>query len=196
MKGVVSDIKIPSRSEYLPVGESDLPNALTWDTIRPAPFAQNSIDPNLLKKLREANQSRQETLEEFSFLTDRINWYRLKQDEVSISLNLEERQKQKMFDEAFREKMEERQTELAKLNYPKTEIQLDSVIKSSIGEEEKTEAANEDSSEEKEIPKFDIHLREALRILTDTLDIEPDTKHWELTAQATIHRESGKKVTR
>ncbi len=196
MKGVISDITIPSIVEYLPVKESDLPNALSWDTIRPAPFARNSIDPNLLKKLREANQSRQETLEEFAFLTERINWSRLKQDQVSISLNLEERQKQKAIDEAFREKMDERQTTLAKLNYPKTEVRLDSVIKSSIDEEEQTETTNEDSSEEKEVPKFDIHLREALRILTDTLDLEPDGKHWEMTAQATMQRKPGKKVTR
>ncbi len=196
MKGVVSDIQIPSIVEYLPVGESDLPNALSWDTIRPAPFAQNSIDPSLLKKLREANQSRQETLEEFSFLTERINWSRLKQDEVSISLNLEDRQKQKVTDEAVREKMDERQTELAKLNYPETEVQLDSVLKSAISEEEKVVTIDEETSEEKEIPKFDIHLREALRILTDTLDLEPDTKHWEMTAQATIHRKPGKKITR
>jgi len=196
MKGVVSDIQIPSIVEYLPVGESDLPNALSWDTIRPAPFAQNSIDSNLLKKLREANQSRQETLEEFSFLTERINWSRLKQDEDSISLNLEDRQKQKVTDEAFREKMDERQTELAKLNYPETEVQLDSVIKSAISEEEKVVTIDEDTSEEKEVPKFDIHLREALRVLTDTLDLEPDTKHWEMTAQATIHRKAGKKIAR
>jgi carboxyl-terminal processing protease len=174
MKGVVSDIQIPSIVEYLPVGESDLPNALSWDTIRPAPFAQNSIDSNLLKKLREANQSRQETLEEFSFLTERINWSRLKQDED----------------------MDERQTELAKLNYPETEVQLDSVIKSAISEEEKVVTIDEDTSEEKEVPKFDIHLREALRVLTDTLDLEPDTKHWEMTAQATIHRKAGKKIAR
>ena len=201
-KGVLSDVALPSVDDLLPFGESDLPNAMVWDTIRPARFTGFSIQPELLSELRERSLDRQSTLEEFQFLNRRIEWFKEKQEQKAISLNLENRRTQKVIDEAFKEEMDSEQTILADLNFDSTEHLLDSVLKNKVSEEE-TEEEIEDTGEDTvegidlaeedtddDPPRFDIHLRESLRILADALDYSPDPRDWAEIETLTAQRES------
>jgi len=194
-KGVLPDVALPSIDDFLPIGESDLPNAMAWDTIRPSRFAGFTIQSEFLDSLRDRSLERQNTLEEFQFLNRRIDWFRAKQKEKAISLNLENRRTQKVIDEAFRDEMDSEQTRLADMNFNSAEQLLDSVLKNKVSEDV-VEETGEDTSEEVELaeeeadkdpPAFDIHLRESLRILADALEYSPNPRDWTegetLTAQ-------------
>ena len=200
-KGVLSDVALPSIDDLLPFGESDLPNAMVWDTIRPARFTGFSIRSELLDNLRERSLDRQNTLGEFQFLNRRIDWFKVKQEQKAISLNLEERRTRKVIDEAFTEEMDREQTILADLNFDSTEHLLDSVLKNRASEgeeEEEIEEPAEDTEEDVELaeeetdknpPRFDIHLRESLRILADALDYSPNPRDWTDSETLTAQRE-------
>lgn len=114
-EGVRSDIVIPSINDHLPIGESDLPNALIWDSIAPLnwddfqdTFKKNGslIEEGLIESLRNDSLQRQDTLEEFSYLKRNIDWFKERQERKQISLNFEIRSQQKKEDTTFREEME------------------------------------------------------------------------------------------
>lgn len=99
VKGVPSDIALPSVNEFLPIGEDDLPHALPWGEIEPVDWINNWAkldvaspeDPALVDQLAEASQTRQAELEEFQFLNEQIEWRRKRFDEKEISINLAQR---------------------------------------------------------------------------------------------------------
>ena len=198
-KGVIPDLSLPSIDDYLPIGESDLPNAMAWDTIRPARFNGFNVRPELLNDLKTHSLGRQNSLEEFQFLHRRIDWFREKQEEKAISLNLETRRTQKVIDEAFREEMDAEQAKLAAHNFTSSEVLLNSVMKDKVSEasgtdaqEEVTVAANgtEEATaaeDDEGPPAFDIHLRESLRILVDALDESRNPDDWIETETLTAH---------
>ncbi len=132
-EGVKSDIIIPSINDHLPIGESDLPNALIWDSIDPLKwefqdiFKKNGslVDEGLIELLRNESMQRQETLEEFSYLKQNINWFKERQERKEISLNLETRSHQKEEDTMFREEMETIRNELLSMeDYPSRYVLL------------------------------------------------------------------------
>lgn len=180
-KGVVPDISLPAIEDFLPIGESDLPNSLPWDTIDAARFNGRQLDVGLRNLLSQETKQRIQSLEEFHFLQRRIDWLREREAMKSISLNLEQRRALKAQDEAFREEMKTEQTQLAELNYPHEEVLLASVAASNEPPaptvDELSEGATEDE-DEKEAPPFDVHLREALRVICDAIRITPDPAEW------------------
>lgn len=193
-KGVIPDVALPSLEDYLPIGESDLPHAMAWDTIRPARFTGFTMHPDLLTDLQGQSLARQETLEEFAFLQRRIEWFKQKQEMEAISLNLDARQAQKLIDETFRDEMDAEQTVLAEANYASTEVLLEAVLKDQVSkdeteeEEEITADAEIDEDDENPLPPpFDIHLRESLRIMADAIEFSRNPTEWveieTLTAQ-------------
>jgi carboxyl-terminal processing protease len=190
-KGVIPDVTLPSLDDYLPIGESDLPNAMAWDTIRPARFTGFTIQPDLLADLQSRSVARQDSLEEFEFLQRRIEWFKEKQEMKAISLNLEDRRTQKVIDEAFREEMDAEQTTLAEANYAATEVLLDAVLKDQVSkdtvDEETTVDETDEEDEDPPPPSFDIHLRESLRIMADAIEFSRNPTEWveieTLTAQ-------------
>jgi carboxyl-terminal processing protease len=132
LKGVPSDIALPSVNEFLPIGESDLPHALAWDQI-PAVDWYNDWkklniaspeDPVLKATLAEKSAERQANLEEFAFLNEQIQWRKLRYDEKAISLNLEKRIARKIKDQAEIETLDETYEALRKTNYAETKIIL------------------------------------------------------------------------
>ena len=173
-KGVVPDIILPSADKYLKIGESDLPNALVWDEIPSTIFNGHPLDQKLLDPLRAASQSRLDNLEEFAYLKKNIAWFKEKQDQKEISLNLEERRLQKGIDDAFRKAMRTEKDTLAKTDFPYTEITLGPPIPKPVKAEKN---ADDDSTDEDELStdedsgvmKVDIPLRESMRVLSDAL---------------------------
>jgi carboxyl-terminal processing protease len=176
LNGVVPDIVLPSIEDLLPmVGEKDLPHALVWDEIPSSFFDGRPLASRVLTPLREASLSRQDTLEEFAYLKRHIDWFRTRQEQKEISLNLEERRRQKDHDEAFKDEMDAERERLAAANFAFKEFHLGKPPKpnkkaepAENGDEPALEMTT-DASEGYD--KLDIHLREALRVVGDALDM-------------------------
>ena len=118
LKGVVPDIVLPSIDDYIPnLGESDLPHALVWDKIPTSFFDGAPLAAKVLTPLRQASLERQTKLDEFAYLRKNIEWFKERQEQKLISLNLEERKKQKDADDAFRKEMKTEKEQIAKSDY-------------------------------------------------------------------------------
>lgn len=209
IKGVKSDIILPSINEYLPIGEGDLPNALAWDTIDSlkwdralAPATDGSfVDETLIESLRQQSLTRQQQLEEFDYLADNIDWFRERQEQKEFSLHLENRQAKLEADMDFREAMKDRLRELAEMNYEYEEILLrvteeqnaehDRLVAEKEAEdkaalaakgESPTESQVSEEIEEEDLPDFDIHLRESLRIMADWIEYTDEPEPSSVTA--------------
>jgi carboxyl-terminal processing protease len=189
LKGVVPDIVLPSIDDFLPVGEKDLPRALVWDEIQPSFFDGKPLDQKVLSPLREASTSRQSSLEEFSYLKKNIDWFKTKQDQKMVLLNYAERERQKETDKAFRKDMNAEKERLAKNDYPVREFTLGPPKAPAPAEEPKKETDDPaDLASMEDDKKLDIHLREALRVINDAIDMASKGELWAheppLTAQA------------
>ena len=144
-KGVVSDISIPSIADVTAVGEADLDNALAWDYIKPARFfVEMMLKKPFVETLQGESEKRQLQLEEFAFLKERIDWYQEREDQTTISLNLETRKRMMDEDQDFIDSMKDRQRELAEINFEATEVKLEAVLK----EEEENEEEEEETAPE------------------------------------------------
>ena len=207
LKGVPSDIALPSVNEFLPIGESDLPHALPWDSIAEVDWfndwkklnISSPEDPALKAALTEQSLARQESLEEFAFLDEQIEWRRQRYDEKSISLNLEQRIARKIKDQTYIEAMDESYEALRETNYTEEAIILkiaeeqeaeskknleeaeaaEAALAAESSAEATTEVADTDASDEEDEddkPAFDIYLRESARIMADWIQIEAANK--------------------
>ena len=183
-RGVTPDIILPSIDEYMPIGESDLPHALIWDEIPSTVFDGHPLAPQVLAPLREASLSRQAHLEEFSYLRKTIDRFRAKQDEKDLSLNLEERQRQKTADDAFKKTMDAERDLLAKTDFPYKEITLvppapkPVVAAAKPADGTGTDDDSLSTDDDPGITKLDIPLRESLRVLTDALSLSKNRQYW------------------
>jgi len=213
IEGVKSDIVLPSVNEYLPIGESDLPNAMAWDTIDSLEWDKSltsssksdfaTISLALIESLRERSLERQNQLEEFTYLTDNIEWFRARQEQDAFSLRLDERQSKMEADVAFRDEMETRLRELAEDKFSSEEILLkvteeqqaahEAAIAQPTANQQATAIEAElsedgairelDIAEVDDLPDFDIHLREGLRIMADWINqIEKNASSTSLAA--------------
>ena len=209
LAGVVPDIILPSLEDVLESGERFLPQALVWDEIKTTDFNGAPLETHILAPLREASLARQESLPEFEYLRENIKWFSDRQEEDSVSLNLEERIAQRDADKAFRESMDERRKQLRDLNYRFTEclltppeeeeakiIEFAQADTSPTDMPADTEAATDSddpevlSTDEQPEPegyaRLDIHLKEAVRVLRDAVEIgrkQQYAEHAPLTAR-------------
>ncbi len=132
-KGVRSDITLPSVNDLLPIGESDLPNALVWDAIKPLTWdiqdtytsKSARVNLELLLHLKMLSNERQEELDEFSLLDSRIQWLKVKQDQTEYSLNLESRRVQRDLDKLSTEEMDLMREQLNSNRFSRKEITLE-----------------------------------------------------------------------
>jgi hypothetical protein len=91
LKGVVSDIELPSVWSYADVGESALPNAMPWDEVTTADFEYLDRVKPYLSDLKEKSNHRVEADPEFAFIRERIERYKKEMADKSVSLNEPER---------------------------------------------------------------------------------------------------------
>ncbi len=188
LKGVHSDIVLPSVYDYMEIGEQYKDYAMKWDSINPAEIdtlwgygLPKGEATSLMKRLTEQSLARQKSMEEFKLWNERINWVKERQDKKDWSLNFKKRETQLKADEDFNDTIEKREKELAKgYDYHKTEVLLDSAIKN--GDTKKSSKKKRGSKksmdiDEEDEPVFDVQLREALRIMGDWIDIlnHPET---------------------
>ena len=198
MKGVIPDITLPSIDDYLPIGEASLPHALMWDEIKSTSFQGRTLTPTFVKPLVQASLQRQDSLDEFAYLKKNIDWFKDRQEQKTISLNLQQRQALKVADEEFKKKMDAERDLLAKANYTVRPVKLDSVLKLETSAPKEATATVDDGDTESSPDadnqsKLDVHLREALRILEDALRMNPNPEYWAdsttpATAAASLHK--------
>ncbi len=175
LKGVVPDIILPSFEDYLPIGESDLPHALSWDHIPSSHFDGRPLEPSVLSPLVAASAKRQDQFAEFAYLRRGIDWFKVRQEQKAVSLNLDQRKQQKDTDEAFKKAMKAERKQLASGDYKFKEVMLTPPApprpklpqRDDDGSLEDEEALSPDENER--YPTVDIPLREALRVVTDLL---------------------------
>ncbi len=187
LKGVVPDIVLPSIDDYLPIGEASLPHALVWDEIPSSRFEGHPLDPKIAQPLREASLTRQAKLDEFIYLRKNVDWFKARQNQKLISLNLEARRQQKVADDAFRKTIEAEKAELAKKDYVYKEFRLGPPLpprikavkkpdaKAADGEDEDAESLLDDNDA---YAKVDVALRESLRVVNDAVAMGKDHQYW------------------
>ena len=187
LKGVASDIILPSINELFPIAESDLDNPINWALIEPVNWYNNwekiqvssPYQDGLIAHLAELSEARKKEMEELIYLQDQIDWRTQRYDETKISLNLETRIAQQLEEKIFNEALEERYDALKTSPYEQEAVLLDirveqeadsQNLKDSFAINESDEIsgeADEAIEDEEDEPTYDIHLRESLRIIRD-----------------------------
>jgi carboxyl-terminal processing protease len=181
LKGVVPDIVLPSIEDYLPIGEADLPRALVWDQIPTSVFEGEPVSPKVLTPLRQASLERQSKLDEFVYLRKNVEWFKTRQEQKLISVNLEERRTQKANDDAFRKEMKAEKERIAKSDFNFTPLYLGPPPPPKIRapKKESDDEDDLDSIEENDTyVKADVHLRETLRVLNDAIELGRNRDLW------------------
>jgi carboxyl-terminal processing protease len=194
-RGVVPDIVFPSFNEFLSIGESDLPNALAWDIIDAGTWnaeknrfpVRSQLEADMVQRLSSLSDARRQEKTEFRYLQRNIDWFRERQEQKEISLNLARRQEQKQRDTEFREAMKAAEEELTRYAYD--------FRKFTLGEEpeEMEEQPGPEATEGAEALEtgmaradtgIDIHLRESLRVVSDMVEVgQPVWSEKAITAQ-------------
>lgn len=177
-RGVVPDIALPSIDDFLEIGEAREPNALVWDEINSTPFEGKPLNQAFVAPLLSASQQRQQSLDEFALLKRNIDWFRIKTEQKTVSLNLEQRRSEKTTNEAQSKEFEAAYATMAKTDFPKREIKLDAVLaeKEPPAPEPDPAAAegDTDAADPATAAKFDVHLRETLRVVSDAVRLSDD----------------------
>ena len=94
-EGVKSDVQLPSITNHLPVGESDLDHAIAFDKVPQAEFTPvNRVTEALVGELRARSAGRVEKNDEFVKLRDDIARYERRRKEKTISLEAAEFERQ------------------------------------------------------------------------------------------------------
>ncbi|WP_300725625.1 carboxy terminal-processing peptidase [Pseudomonas sp.] len=93
-QGVLPDVALPSLIDTKEIGESALPEAMPWDTIRPA--IKPAADPfkPFIAQLKSEHDARVAKDAEFVFIRDKLALAEKLMSEKTVSLNEEERRKQ------------------------------------------------------------------------------------------------------
>jgi carboxyl-terminal processing protease len=164
-QGVIPDIQYPDVMDTKEIGESALPEALPWDSIRPAIKPElDSIKPFLAElKTRYDNRTAQNP--DFTFTRDRLSLAQKLMNETTVSLNESKRRAQQADIEAQQLVIENSRRKA------KGEALLSELKK----EEDEEALAAEDK---KSKPEDDAFLAETGHILLDYLGLEtPVAKH-------------------
>lgn len=154
-QGVLPDIDYPSIIDTKEIGESALPEAMPWDTIRPV--VKPAADPfrPFLAQLKAQHEARSDKDAEFTYIRDRLALTQKLMNEKTVSLNEQERR-------ARHDSIEAKQ------------LALENTRRKAKGEEPLKELKKEDEDalpveDENTKPEDDAYLAESGRILIDYL---------------------------
>ncbi|WP_164897287.1 carboxy terminal-processing peptidase [Pseudomonas alkylphenolica] len=156
-QGVLPDIDYPSIIDTKEIGESALPEAMPWDTIRPA--IKPAVDPfkPFLAQLKARHDSRTAKDPEFVYIRDRLALTQKLMNEKTVSLNEAERRAQHADIES-------------------KQLALENTRRKAKGEEPLKELKKEDedalpAEPDDTKPEDDAYLAESGRILLDYLGL-------------------------
>ncbi|MDD1984153.1 carboxy terminal-processing peptidase [Pseudomonas asiatica] len=154
-QGVLPDIDYPSIIDTKEIGESALPEAMPWDTIRPV--VKPAADPfkPFLAQLKAQHETRSDKDAEFTYIRDRLALTQKLMNEKTVSLNEQDRR-------ARHDAIEAKQ------------LALENIRRKAKGEEPLKELKKEDedalpTEDENTKPEDDAYLSETGRILIDYL---------------------------
>ncbi|MBA1272645.1 carboxy terminal-processing peptidase [Stutzerimonas azotifigens] len=157
-QGVIPDISYPANVDTKEIGESALPEAMPWDSIRAAINPESNPFKPFLAELTARHEARSENNPDFVFTRDRLALSQELMHETTVSLNEEKRRAQQ-------KAIEERQ------------LALENALRTSKGEEplkkieEEDEAAALAEADKPKKPEDDAYLTESGRILLDFLGL-------------------------
>lgn len=179
LKGVKSDITLPSINQILSIGESEYENAIPWQSIAPVNWYNNwnkievstPYEGNLIDYLEKKSFERQNTLEEFAYISKKIDWRKKLKNETAISLNLEARIQKQIKDKNTVEALIEHYDALKVERFEQDEIFLDLRKEQEEASSDFESNLANDSQDNEEL-FFDIHLRESARIMRDWVQRE------------------------
>jgi carboxyl-terminal processing protease len=172
LRGVPADIKLAGLDECFHRREADYPHALDWDTIPPADFndcdamrgVECRVTDDLIAALGGQSAMRQETMEEFAILRERIDHFDTAVNREIFPLKISVRLAEKKLDDDFKREMNYRVKALVE----KQDYASESVELPDINRDEDDLAGYENSKESVDgIAIFDTNLRECLRIIAD-----------------------------
>jgi carboxyl-terminal processing protease len=154
-QGVLPDIDYPSIIDTKEIGESALPEAMPWDTIRPVVKPASDPFKPFLAQLKAQHEARSDKDAEFIYIRDRLALTKKLMDEKTVSLNEQERR-------ARHDDVEAKQ------------LALENTRRKAKGEEPLKELKKEDedalpAEDENTKPEDDAYLSETGRILIDYL---------------------------
>jgi|UniRef100_UPI00378454BB carboxyl-terminal processing protease len=107
LKGVVPDVKLPSIRDVLDIGEGAAENPLPYDTIPPRKYPLFRKDAFPVDEINARVASRIAANPEFQYIVDESKRLKDKIDRNVVTLNLAEREKERMETEARRDKQNE-----------------------------------------------------------------------------------------
>ena len=179
INGVQSDISMPTINTFLPIGESDLENALPCDSI-PAvnfrrPVNEFVYNNNNIEKLKKYSLERQSILPEFSYLNRYVAWYKEKKNEDVVSLNFQKRFQEKKLDHNFTTQLDNQLEQLAEISFKKKDFTLD-IVQSQNLKSKQIRGGEEDNRTDSfyDPPRLDIRLHESCRIMSDWITLLAD----------------------
>jgi carboxyl-terminal processing protease len=107
LKGVEADIPLPSIRDVLDIGESSAENPLPYDTIPPRKYPLFRKDPFPIADINARVKSRIAANPEFQYVVDESNRLKEKIDRNTVTLNLQDREKERLETEARRDRQNE-----------------------------------------------------------------------------------------
>ena len=114
LKGVESDIPLPSIRDVLDIGESSAENPLPYDTIPARKYPLFRKDPFPIDEINARVKSRVAANPEFQNVVEESKRLKEKIDRNTVSLNLHEREQERLDTEARRDKQTEDRAKRAK----------------------------------------------------------------------------------
>lgn len=128
LRGVASDIVLPSTTDVSDISESAQDNALPWDTVPAAPFAHQDKVKSHLEALRARSAERVAANPRFGYMQEDIVRLRQKLSEQSVSLNEALRRKQLASDKARKEEREAWLKAHLEADYARVDIRLKDLV--------------------------------------------------------------------
>jgi carboxyl-terminal processing protease len=186
LKGVESDIVLPSLTDNSEIGEGSLKNRLAYDEVAPVKIVDSiAATPLFLDELRARSAQRIVSDPEFRYTIEDMSRVREKIKENVMTLNEKDRRKELADDKKRKELREkERQSRGPALNVQAFELTLDDLSAPKLRpvafdrkqDKHLLEPAEEDDNGKKEGPEPDAIRNEALRIIRDLVNLGNRTK--------------------
>ena len=206
IKGVESDIILPSRTDNAEIGEASLKNPLDYDEVAPAILLtkDKSLTKDLfLEELRARSQKRIQGDPEFIYVNEDMQRLRERIAKNSISTNEDLRRKELADDKQRKEsRNEERQARGSLVNAKVWQVTLDDVKNNredlevvayererdkKYDMEEEVEDSSKEKKDSKKTPEPDPIRNEAVRIISDLIELSTPAKTAKTSgAQASI----------
>ncbi|SFR78693.1 C-terminal processing peptidase-1. Serine peptidase. MEROPS family S41A [Marinobacter daqiaonensis] len=160
-RGVIPDIKIPSRIDNSRIGEDSLERALPWDQIEAVPHARYFDFSNVIDDLRDRHQARFSENPEFRLLQKEIDFLEEQRETTMVSLNEDKRRR-------YQNELERRQLTIANA---RRELRGEEPFESfeAMEEHQEQQAAAAHGNEDDEL---DFIVREGGHIMADMLELD------------------------